>query len=63
MQLGVARSLERGRVWARRARATTHASHQAPGIYIRDTIRLVCAAMVVAMMLGSSDYGASLGFR
>jgi uncharacterized protein (DUF58 family) len=66
MQLGVARSLERwAAVWARRRQgADTHAiALKRRRIYILPTrFGLVFAAMVFAMLLGSLNYGASLGF-
>ena len=66
MQLGVARSLERwAAVWARRRQgADAHAiALKRRRIYILPTrFGIVFAAMVFAMLLGSLNYGASLGF-
>ena len=66
MQLGVARSMERwGAAWARRRQG---ADAQAVllrrrRIYILPTrFGVLFAAMVFAMLLGSLNYGASLGF-
>lgn len=66
MQLGVARSLERWAAgWARRRQgADAHAiALRRRRIYILPTrFGVVFAAMVFAMLLGSLNYGASLGF-
>ncbi len=66
MQLGVARSLERWAAhWARRRQgADTHAiALKRRRIYILPTrFGVVFGAMVFAMLLGSLNYGASLGF-
>jgi uncharacterized protein (DUF58 family) len=66
MQLGVARSLERwAATWARRRQgADAHAiALKRRRIYILPTrFGIVFAAMVFAMLLGSLNYGASLGF-
>ena len=66
MQLGVARSLERwAAAWARRRQgADAHAiALKRRRIYILPTrFGVVFAAMVFAMLLGSLNYGASLGF-
>jgi uncharacterized protein (DUF58 family) len=66
MQLGVARSLERWAAsWARRRQGTdAHAvALKRRRIYILPTrFGIVFAAMVFAMLLGSLNYGASLGF-
>jgi uncharacterized protein (DUF58 family) len=66
MQLGVARSLERwAAVWARRRQgADAHAiALKRRRIYILPTrFGVAFAAMVLAMLLGSLNYGASLGF-
>ena len=66
MRLGVAHSLERWAAsWARRRQgADAHAiSLKRRRIYILPTrFGVVFAAMVVAMLLGSLNYGASLGF-
>ena len=66
MQLGVARSLERwAATWAKRRQgADAHAiALQRRRIYILPTrFGIVFAAMVFAMLLGSLNYGASLGF-
>ncbi len=66
MQLGVARSLERwAAVWARRRQGTdAHAiALKRRRIYVLPTrFGLVFAAMVFAMLLGSLNYNASLGF-
>ena len=66
MQLGVARSLERwAATWARRRQgADAHAiALKRRRIYILPTrFGVVFAAMVFAMLLGSLNYAASLGF-
>jgi uncharacterized protein (DUF58 family) len=66
MQLGFARSLERwAAVWARRRQgADAHAiALKRRRIYILPTrFGFAFAAMVLAMLLGSLNYGASLGF-
>ncbi len=66
MQLGVARSLERwAATWARRRQgADAHAiALKRRRIYILPTrFGVVFGAMVFAMLLGSLNYGASLGF-
>ena len=66
MQLGVARSLERWAAgWARRRQgADAHAiALRRRRIYILPTrFGVVFAAMLFAMLLGSLNYGASLGF-
>jgi uncharacterized protein (DUF58 family) len=66
MELGVARSLERwASVWARRRQgADAHAiALKRRRIYILPTrFGLVFGAMVFAMLLGSLNYNASLGF-
>jgi uncharacterized protein (DUF58 family) len=66
MQLGVARSLERwAATWARRRQgADAHAiALKRRRIYILPTrFGVVFAAMVLAMLLGSLNYAASLGF-
>jgi uncharacterized protein (DUF58 family) len=66
MRLGVAHSLERwAAVWARRRQgADAHAiALKRRRIYILPTrFGVVFAAMVFAMLLGSLNYGASLGF-
>ncbi|HVJ30461.1 MAG TPA: DUF58 domain-containing protein [Gammaproteobacteria bacterium] len=66
MRLGVAHSLERWAAsWARRRQgADAHTiSLKRRRIYILPTrFGVVFAAMVVAMLLGSLNYGASLGF-
>jgi uncharacterized protein (DUF58 family) len=66
MQLGVARSLERwAAAWARRRQGgDAHAiALKRRRIYILPTgFGVVFAAMVFAMLLGSLNYGASLGF-
>jgi uncharacterized protein (DUF58 family) len=66
MQLGVARSLERwAATWARRRQgADAHAiALKRRRIYILPTrFGVIFAAMVFAMLLGSLNYGASLGF-
>jgi uncharacterized protein (DUF58 family) len=66
MQLGVARSLERWAAqWARRRQgADAHAiALKRRRIYILPTrFGIVFAAMAFAMLLGSLNYGASLGF-
>jgi len=66
MRLGVAHSLERWAAsWARRRQgADAHAiSLKRRRIYILPTrFGIVFAAMVFAMLLGSLNYGASLGF-
>jgi uncharacterized protein (DUF58 family) len=66
MQLGVARSIERwAATWARRRQgADAHAiALKRRRIYILPTrFGVVFGAMVFAMLLGSLNYGASLGF-
>ena len=66
MQLGVGRSLERWAAhWARRRQGTdAHAvALQRRRIYVLPTrFGIVFAAMAFAMLLGSLNYGASLGF-
>ena len=66
MQLGAARTLERWAAgWARRRQgADTHAVElKRRRIYVLPTrFGIVFAAMVFAMLLGSLNYGASLGF-
>jgi uncharacterized protein (DUF58 family) len=66
MELGLARSLERwAAAWARRRQGSdAHAfALQRRRIYILPTrFGLVFAAMLFAMLLGSLNYGASLGF-
>ncbi|RPI60228.1 MAG: hypothetical protein EHM50_07785, partial [Lysobacterales bacterium] len=66
MQLGVARSLERwAAMWARRRQGSdAHAiALKRRRIYILPTrFGGVFAGMVFAMLLGSINYGASLGF-
>jgi uncharacterized protein (DUF58 family) len=66
MQLGIARSLERWAArWAHRRQGTdAHAvALQQRRIYILPTrFGIVFAAMAFAMLLGSLNYGASLGF-
>ena len=66
MQLGVARSLERwAAVWARRRQGNDAYANalKRRRIYILPTrFGLVFGAMVFAMLLGSLNYGASLGF-
>src|SRR5687767_11196779 len=66
MQLGVARSLERwAATWARRRQgADAHAiALKRRRIYILPTrFGVVFATMVFAMLLGSLNYAASLGF-
>ena len=66
MQLGVARSLERwAATWARRRQgADAHAiALKRRRIYILPTrFGIVFGVMVFAMLLGSLNYGASLGF-